>query len=321
MLSRNEKSYQATAYVLLLITTIVWAGTWPLGRWLVSESIGGETIPPMMIALVRYLIVAPVILILLRLKEGTLNVGFVKLHWKFFCFLGIISVTIYQAGYLIGEFYTSASDAVIIISSQPLIVLILASAVFKIEELNLKKLFGTLLSFSGILLVFIFSPNTSVLNRVLGNILIFVAAISYSVYLVASRRFINENTGLSKTFSPSSLYIVSWVSFFGMITLLPVSLTVHPEYLANPVLFLQIPSRVWFGILYLALLSSIIGYWFYLEGIKRLSASRAVIFQNLVPIFGVILSVILLGEVFDVLIHGSSITLIISGITLVNREK
>jgi drug/metabolite transporter (DMT)-like permease len=89
----------------------------------------------------------------------------------------------------------------------------------------------------------------------------------------------------------------------------------------NPILYFQVPERVWFGVGYLAFISTVLGYWFYLEGVKRLSASRAAIFQNLVPIFGVGLSVILLREIFDPLIHTSSILLIITGITLVNRGK
>ncbi|GAH27440.1 unnamed protein product, partial [marine sediment metagenome] len=39
-----------------ILTTIIWGGTWPLGRWLVSEEVGGTTIPPFMIAVIRYLV-------------------------------------------------------------------------------------------------------------------------------------------------------------------------------------------------------------------------------------------------------------------------
>ena len=45
------------AYLLLIAATIIWGGSWPLGRWLVSEDVGGETIPPLIIAVVRYFIV------------------------------------------------------------------------------------------------------------------------------------------------------------------------------------------------------------------------------------------------------------------------
>ncbi|MFX1283354.1 MAG: DMT family transporter [Promethearchaeota archaeon] len=311
-----ERKYEIVAYLLLLATALIWAFTWPLGRWLVSPEVGGETIPPMIIASLRYSLVIPCFFLILKIREGNLNISFMKNHWKIFAFMGLTSVTIYQAGYLIGEYFTSASDAVVIVSSHPMIVLILASLILKMEELNKMRIFGTLLSFSGILLIFGFSPNVDVPDRILGDILIFLGAIFYAVYIVTSRFFLNECE--NDSFQPSSLYIITWVSFFGFLTTIPVSLIINPEYI-NPILYFQVPERVWFGVAYLAYISTILGYWFYLEGVKRLSASRAAIFQNLVPIFGVGLSIILLGEIFDPLIHISSILLIITGITLVNR--
>ncbi|MFX1296508.1 MAG: EamA family transporter, partial [Promethearchaeota archaeon] len=78
--------------------------------------------------------------------------------------------------------------------------------------------------------------------------------------------------------------------------------------------------RIWFGIAYLAFFSSIIAYTFYLEGVKRLNASRAAIFQTLVPLFGVLFSAIFLEEVFDVFIYPFSLLLVVLGIILVNRN-
>ncbi|UCE12575.1 MAG: DMT family transporter [Candidatus Heimdallarchaeota archaeon] len=312
----EERKYEIGAYLLLFATALIWAGTWPLGRWLVSEEVGGETIPPMVIATLRYFLVIPCFYPMLKIKEGTINISFVRTHWKIFVFMGITSVTIYQAGYLIGEYFTSSSDAVVIVSSHPTLVLIFSSLMLKMENLNRMRIFGTLLSFTGILLIFQFSPNVDVPNRILGDFLIFLGAVFYAIYIVISRFFINEcETG---SYQPSSLYIITWVSFFGFLTTIPVTLVINPEYI-NPILYFQVPERVWFGVAYLAFISTVLGYWFYLEGVKRLSASRAAIFQNLVPIFGVILSVILLDEIFDPIIHSTSILLIIIGISLVNR--
>ncbi|MFX0087868.1 MAG: DMT family transporter [Candidatus Hodarchaeota archaeon] len=315
---KTEKKSEIGAYVFLLLTAIIWGGSWPLGRWLVSEDVGGETIPAMMIASIRYFIVLLCFLFILRWHEGSINLEFAKQHWKMFTFMGIISVTIYQAGYLVGEYYTAASDASVIVSSHPILVMIFATIVLKMEDLNPQRIIGTLLSFIGVLIVFGFSPNVDVPNRLLGDILILIASFCYSLYIALSKYFFIECK--KGTFQPSSLYINSWVSFFGFLTTYPVALLRNPEYL-NPILYFQVPDRVWIGIAYLAFLSTIIGYWLYLEGVKRLSASRAAIFQNLVPIVGVTSSAILLGEKIDLLIHGLSLLLIILGITLVNYSQ
>ena len=296
---------------------IIWGGTWPLGRWLVSPEVGGATIPPLMIATIRYFVAIWVFFLILFLREKNLNISFVKNHWKNFLVMGICSVTIYQIGYMFGEFYTSASDASVIIGTLPMLVILFASFLMKSEIFDIRKLTGALFSFAGILIVAGFSPNFNVPNRFLGDLLIFLGAVAYAFYTVISRQFISKKR---EDFEPSSLYLITWVSVFGFLTLLPVSLALNPEYLqfSN---YLSIPFRVWGGLFYLIFLSTIGGYWFYLEGVKRLDASKAAIFQNLVPIIGVALSAFFLGEIFDPFVHLSALSLIIVGIFLVHRSK
>ena len=65
----------------MLTTVTIWASTWPLGRWMVSANYG-EVIPPLMIASIRYLIVVPIFLFLLKYTEGSLHVPFFKENWK-----------------------------------------------------------------------------------------------------------------------------------------------------------------------------------------------------------------------------------------------
>ena len=82
-----ERKQEITAYILLILTMIIWGGTWPLGRWLVSEEVGGATIPPFMIAFIRYFLAVVCFFIILKFKEGTLNVKFAKEYWKILTFL------------------------------------------------------------------------------------------------------------------------------------------------------------------------------------------------------------------------------------------
>jgi len=149
--------------------------------------------------------------------------------------------------------------------------------------------------------------------------LILVAAFAYAVYTVTSRFFLNKTQKNPESHQPSSLWIITWVSFFGFLTTTPIALLINPEYL-NPIEYLNIPSRIWIGISYFAFISTIGAYTFYLEGVKRLSASRAAIFQTLVPLFGVILSALFLQERFDVFIYPFALFLVIMGIILVNLK-
>ena len=304
------------AYFFLIIATMIWGGSWPLGRWLVSEEVGGETIPPLIIGVIRYFIVILGFFIILKWREGTLNLSLVKEQWKLLVAMGVTSVTVYQIGYLLGEYYTAASDASLIVATNPIIVFLLSGFFLK-EDVNVKKIIGVLLAFLGVLLIVGFSPNVTVPNRLLGDLFILFAAIGYGIYTVIYRYFMN---GFAKYSSkPSSLFVVTWASFFGFILITPVAILLSPEYL-NPLLYLQIPTRIWYGVAYLAFLSTIIAYWLYLEAVKRLNATRASIFINLVPVFGVTLSALFLSEIIDPIVHSAAFLLIAFSVLIVNRE-
>ncbi|MFX1502069.1 MAG: DMT family transporter [Promethearchaeota archaeon] len=315
---KNKK--EIIAYLLLILTMIIWGGTWPLGRWLVSKDVGGETIPPLMIAVIRYFFAVICFFLILKFKEGTLNWQFAKENWKIMTLMGLLSVSVYQAGYLIGEIFTAASDASILVATNAIWVVILSSIFLKTEHFSWKKMIGSLLAFIAVVLIVGFSPNVNVENRILGDILILVAALAYATYTVISRYFLNNIQENKSTYNPSSIWIMTWVSLFGFLITTPIALIISPEYL-NPISYFTIPSRIWVGISYLAFISTIGAYTFYLEGVKRLNASRAAIFQALVPLFGVIFSAILLQEQFDIFIYPFALFLVIFGIFLVNYKS
>jgi len=313
-----KRRKEVIAYILLIVTGLIWGGTWPIGRWIVSPQFG-PTIPPLMIATIRYFLAVICFFPILKLQEGKINWQFARKNWKLLILMGLTSVTIYQIGYLFGEIFTIASDASIVVATHAIWVVILSSVFLKTEYFSWKKLIGTLLAFLAVIMVVGFSPNIEP-NRIFGDVLILIAAFSYATYTVTSRYFLNRTQNAPESFQPSSLWILTWVSFFGLLITAPITLFINPEFL-NPIEYLTIHPRIWIGIIYLAFFSTIGAYTFYLEGVKRLNASRAAIFQTLVPLFGVVFSAIFLQEPFDVFIYPFALFLVILGITLVNTSR
>jgi drug/metabolite transporter (DMT)-like permease len=207
-----------------------------------------------------------------------------------------------------------------VVATNAIWVVIFSSVFLKSEHLTWKKIYGSILAFLAVFIIIGFSPNVNVLNRILGDLLVLAAALAYAIYTVLSRYFLNLTKIRHKDYQPSSIWIMTWVSFFGFVITTPIALLISPEYL-NPVKYMVIPTRIWVGIFYLAFLSTVGAYTFYLEGVKRLDASRAAIFQTLVPLFGVLFSAIFLQEEFDFIIYPISLSLVILGIYLVNRKK
>lgn len=301
------------SYVLLLITVTFWGLAWPVGRVIVSKDFG-KTIPQFMVVTIRYIIFVSLLFIVTRFIEGNNGFPFFKKHWKELSVMGLISVTFYQFGYLYGETYTAASDASLVVATSPIVVLFVAAALIK-EDITPTKIAGSIIAFIGVVIIVGFSPNTDVPNRFLGDGLVLFAAISYGTYTVLLRRIFNKYET-----KPSSFHVLSWLSLMGLIFTLPVAMLTGPAYFTSISVWLTIPLRIWAGIIYLAVFSSLIAYLTYTEGVKKIGAGRSAIFVNLVPVVGVTASIIFIGEKFDPIVQILSFVLIFTGILLVNRK-
>ncbi len=292
-------------YGKLVLTMLLWGIAWPVGRLL---AVG---LPPISIAAIRYAIVVPVFFLLLQLREHSVKIP--RAWGREFLAMGILNTSLYQGFFLFGVRYAAASDDSLVIGVGPVLVAILAAVALG-EPLTRWKILGLVSGLSGVGIISLLSPNIAVLNRELGVSLVFGGAIVYALYTVLLRRFINKD--FSKTPAetrPSSLAIISWVSLFGWLFLIPSSLVEAPWNYSWD-------ANSWLGILYLALFSTIIGYSFYVDGVSQIGASRAAIFGNLVPVFGVLSSFALLNESINIW-HGASFLLIFLGVVLVNRKR
>jgi len=282
----------------------LWGLAWPVGRLLATN------LPPVSIAVLRYAVVVPVLFGILRAKRQPL-----KLERKWvsnLIIMGLFSTTLYQFFFLYGVRYAAASDDSLVIGIGPVLIAIMASFVLN-ERLTKTKGLGFISGLAGIGVISLLSPNTDVLNRPLGISLVFGGAIAYATYTVILKRFVAGIRSDNTRPHLSSLAILAWISLFGWFFLIPLSLLEAPwTYSWGPV--------SWLGILYLAILSTVVGYFFYVEGVSKIGAGRAAIFGNLVPVFGVTTSVLLLGESLSPW-HGVSFLLILIGVVLVNKQK
>ena len=80
----------------------------------------------------------------------------------------------------------------------------------------------------------------------------------------------------------------------------------------------QFDLRLIVSLLYLGVLGTALAFVWYYMSVKKVGASSASIFNNLVPVFGVAISVVLLGETLlpSMLIGGA---IAIAGVMMVSR--
>jgi len=284
---------------------ILWGFAWPVGRFLAID------LPPISIATIRYAIVVPLFFLVLWLREH--SIGIPRAWTISLLVMGLLNTTLYQAFFLFGVRYAAASDDSLVIGIGPVLIAILAAFALK-EALTKWKIIGLITGIAGVATISLLSPNVKVINRPLGIALVFGGAVSYAFYTIILRRFINKTrANLTSRQAPSSLRIISWVSLLGWLFLIPFSIVETPWNYSWTI-------ESWLGILYLAIFSTIIGYVFFVDGVIQIGASRAAIFSNLVPVFGVISSYLVLGENLSIW-HAASFLLIFLGVVLVNRKQ
>jgi len=288
----------------LVLTMFIWGLAWPVGKLLATN----QNLPPVSIAALRYAIVVPVLFAILWFREGSSNIN--RSWIPTLVVMGILNTTLYQIFFLYGVKYAAASDDSLVIGIGPVLIAIMASFILK-ERLTWTKILGFASGLAGIITISILSPNTQVLNRPLGVTLVFGGATAYALYTVLLRRFLSKNRADNNGPQQSSLSILTWISLFGWFFLIPFSILEAPwTYTWD--------AGSWLGIIYLAVLSTIVGYFLYIEGVSKIGAGRSAIFGNLVPVFGVLTSVFI-GENLSPW-TGVSFLLILAGVLLVNRQ-
>ena len=84
-----KASSTLVVYGELLLTMILWGIAWPVGRLLATG------LPPVSIATIRYAIVVPVFLVILRLRERSVRIS--RSWIGTFIVLGLLNTTLYQS--------------------------------------------------------------------------------------------------------------------------------------------------------------------------------------------------------------------------------
>lgn len=287
----------------MFFVAFFWGLAWPVGRILATDLLNY----PFSVMFLRYVFAVPVLFGWLWFKEG--NVIPLKRDYSYLLLLAFTSVFLYQVGYMYGMQKTAASDASLIIGFNPVSVSILSVLILS-HNLTRNGVLGIFLSFIGVLLIFLASPNLDIefYDRIVGNAYIMFGAFAYAIYVVSMRRYVL----LTQHKPLSSLATISWASLVGCILFVPFVILEAPwERIWN--------IQEWLLIAYLGVLSTALCYVFFAMGIETIGANKAASFINVVPIFGILSSWIWIGENLG-FVQIISFVLIYYGVKLVNQQ-
>ena len=266
-------SERRTAYLLLLAMAVCFGGTWPAGKLAV------ENVTPFTVAATRFTL-ATVLLAIWAARRG----GVVRPRRRdlpLVLALGATAVAGYNALFLYGLELAPASDGAIIVPGlAPVFTVLIAWPVLG-ERIGKRGMAGLLLAFAG--LVAVIGPSGGIdRDRLLGALLFVAGAACWGVYSVL---------GKSATARFGAVTATLYATATGALLLLPFSLAESGwSKLADA------DGSAWASILYLAFFGTVLAFVLLYEGVSRIGASQATAFAMLVPIFGVLGSVLVLGE-------------------------
>ncbi len=236
---------------------------------------------------------------------GLIRFEFKKGDWKYLIGMSLAEPCFYYLFEGHALEYTSASQAGVIVSCLPIIVAILAFLILK-EYISKAIVVGFTLCIGGSILLTLLSPSTEQApNPLLGNFLELMAMVCAAFYTVSVKHLVAR-------YSPLTLIAIQ--GFSGSL------------FFAPFLFFIELPSEnqhdlsALLSILYLGSCVTLGGYGMYNYAISKVSVLTAAAYSNLIPIFALILSAILLGEVLT-LWQWVSIAVVFAGVIVSQRHQ
>ena len=220
--------------------------------------------------------------------------------WRF-ALCGFFGVTANQLMFFSGLDLTSTIHASIIMISSPIIVSILSIFMIK-DQMNWKKAIGIGIGLIGALIVILHKNKGSGEFGIWGDILIFLNASSYGLYLICVKP-------LMKKYQP--ITVIKWVFTFGLIGVIPFG-----AYQIGQVNWVM-PKDILLKIGFVILFTTYLCYLFNIYGIKHVSPTIVSTYIYLQPILTSFIALLTGREKLESIVIFSSL-LIFTGVYLVS---
>ena len=288
------------AYVLLVLTALFWSGTTIVGRAATGE------IPPFSLTFWRWLI-AFIVFIPFGFRPFWAQRAIYARYWLRvvgFSFFGVVGFTI---PFFLGLQHTTAINGSLLQAAGPVIIVLTSLIVLRLK-LSAIEIVGTVLAIVGSLLIVLHGDITKInsLEFGLGDIFIVLSMLSWAIYTVFLR------------WKPA---LLDPVGFIFVLAGLSVPM-IFPFYLWE---LMQgqtfAPSLGNIGlILYSSVFASVIAYLAWNKSVDVVGPNVAGFSHYLIPVFGTIMSVVILGEVMETY-HFVAIVLIFTGLYLTTKNR
>ncbi|MGV1011191.1 MAG: DMT family transporter [Flavobacterium sp.] len=205
-----------------------------------------------------------------------------------------------------GLSYTSPIMGAVLMVTTPMIVLVLSAFIMK-ERMKKRKVIGILFGLAGTITLILYGKSmVNAPNATLGNLLVFINAVSYGFYLIIVKKLMDKYNAFT---------FVKWIYTFGFIMVLPFGWN---EF--HAISWALIPTAVLWKIGFVIVFSTFFTYLLNLLSMRELKPTTVAVFIYLQPLFATIFA-IGLGKDELSLVKLLSAILIFVGVYLVTQKK
>jgi drug/metabolite transporter (DMT)-like permease len=295
--ARLGKALWNSPMLLLSLTALMFAGHSVVGRLAVGE------IAPMTLTCARWGL-ALILLGFAARGNFRRDLAVLRPRWIFIVAMGALGFTAFNALFYSAAHRTSALNLSILQGAIPAFVLIGARLVFGVRVTGWQA-FGTFITMVGVVAIAAQGDLARLLALAFngGDLMMLLACVFYAGYTVGLR----DRPQLSGLGFLTAMAAVAFVTSIPLLAL----------EVFNGAFIL--PTLKGLGVLlYAALLPSLLAQIFYMRGVELIGPGRAGVYVNLVPVFGALLAVALLGEAFAPF-HVVALILVVAGIALAQR--
>lgn len=285
-------SPRGQAYFLLVFTTLTWGANAVAARLAVGE------VSPMMLTFSRW-IVCCVALGLTSRREITAHWRTLLPSWRSIAVMGTLGFTGFNALFYAAAHHTTAINIAIIQGTIPVLVLV-GSFLFFGTRIRGLQLVGVVMTVAGIGIVASRGDPALLASLAfnIGDVWIIVACLLYAGYALGLRN------------RPAVPAIVFFAATAAVACV--VSLPLVAAEIATGQFFMPTAKGVAL-IIFIGLLPSFVSQITFIHAVGLIGPARAGVFLNLVPIFGPLLAVLVLGEPLSPY-HAVALALVLGGI-------
>lgn len=273
-LAHPQRHHFGRVDLMLILTSLIWGVNYSVVKYALTD------FQPLAFNGLRFLLSSGILLWIVRnrLRWSMIARGD---RWPLIR-LGVFGCGLYQVAFIEGMHLTLAGNAGLIQATSPIITTLL-SAYLGHDLLNRRARFGVSICFVGMVMVIWNGPHQFGLHgTTLGNLLILIATILWSLYSVGVRRFARRY---------GSLETSSIVMLAGTIPLLAIASfsLVSQDWTA-------VRAISWGGLLFSGVFAIALSYILWNHGLKHIGGTRTSSYSNLTPIVALLFAWLTLGE-------------------------